>query len=233
MRGAGARLSIEAPLVTYPDHALAEVSLQWGEEGEEVVEIGWEVAPRKYGEEGPHLLVHRFLHGRACGDECALQPWSARLRAGMPLGAWTGAELAVGWLLWEGRAWAWADGEWLGYFDLSTSGPTPGRAMVAQWFGEVFFLQPPPRVSMGNGRAPQDPRAATISTVCDVPEEAAGCVVRSTRFPRVTRPESYRIDIAGPGALRYGGPGESDDPGLRPRPPPSSASGETPPATGR
>jgi hypothetical protein len=227
MRGTAARLSVEAPRTSSPDHSLAEVSLHWGEQGEEIVEIGWEVAPRKYGDGDPHLFVHRFVGGRACGERCPFQRWSRRLAPGMSLGPWTGAELPLGWVLWQRRAWAWADGEWLGAFDLG-SAVTP-VAIAAQWFGEVFFLQPPPRVPMGNGRPAEDRGAARVREVCDVPEGAETCVVRPTRLPRVTRPATYGLRRDGPGAFRYGGPGET---GLRPRPPPSSASAGTPRGTG-
>jgi len=230
MRGTAARLSVEVPPTSSPAHSLAEVSLHWGEQGEEIVEIGWEVAPRKYGDGDPHLFVHRFVGGRACENGCPFQRWSARLAPGMSLAPWTGAELPLGWLLWQGRAWAWADGEWLGAFDLG-SGVTP-VAIAAQWFGEVFFLQPPPRVPMGNGRPAADPAAARVRDVCDVPEGAETCVVRPIRLPRVTRPATYGLRVDGPGAFRYGGPGEAPGAPLTPRPPPSSASEGTPPARG-
>jgi hypothetical protein len=227
MRGTAARLSVETPSISSPDHSLAEVSLHWGEEGEEIAEIGWEVAPRKYGDGAPHLFVHRFVSGRACDDRCMFQQWSARLTPGMSLAPWAGSELSLGWLLWQGRAWAWADGEWLGAFELA-SRVTP-VAIAAQWFGEVFFLQPPARVPMGNGLPPHGPGAARIRDVCDVPEDGDTCVVRPIRLPRVTRPAAYGLRVDRPGGFRYGGPGDDN---LRPPPPPSSASGGTPPPTG-
>ena len=36
----------------------------------------------------------------------------------MSLGPWTGRVVAMGWLLWEGRAWAWVDGEWGGQWKI-------------------------------------------------------------------------------------------------------------------
>lgn len=225
MRGAGARLSIEAPGITGADHSLAEVALQWGRADHEIVEIGWEVAPRRHGDAAPHLFVHRWVGGRPCSGPCGFQRWSRRLWPGMPLARWKGKELTVGWLLHRDRAWAWADGEWLGSFGIDASDPPP-LASVAQWFGEVFFVRPPPRIPMGNGLGADAPSAARISAVCDVPPGEGACKVRAERFPRVTEPEVYSLWTASDGAFRYGGP-------LRPRPPPSSASGGTPPATGR
>ena len=251
MRGAGARLSIELPATAAPDHSLAEVSLHLGPEERDILEVGWEVAPRRYADAVPHLFVHRWIDGRPCEGDCGLRRWSPRLFPGMPLGAWAGRMVGVGWLLWQGRAWAWVDGEWLGAFDLA---PRNSRlASMAQWFGEVFFVHAPPRVAMGNGRSVREPAAARFDRVCDVPPDADGCVVRSARFPRVTEPDRYPLRVDGPGGFRYGGPGEApagvgpapttDVDGaasgtaaparLRPRPPPSSASGEMPAATGR
>jgi hypothetical protein len=224
MRGAGARLSIESPAVAAPDHSLAEVALQWGRAEHEIVEVGWEVAPRRHGDAEPRLFVHRWIQGRPCAAPCGFERWSRRLWMGMRLGRWTGKGLAVGWLLWESRAWAWVDGEWLGSFPLGPDAPR--IAPVAQWFGEVFFVRSPPRVRMGNGRAAESSGAARLTSVCDVPERSMGCVVRPERFPRVSEPDVYSMRTEGDGGFRYGGP-------LTPRPPPSSASEGTPPATGR
>jgi hypothetical protein len=143
----------------------------------------------------------------------------------MSLARWKGKEVALGWLLDRGRAWAWADGEWLGSFGIDGEDQHP-VARVAQWFGEVFFVRPPPRIPMGNGLPADAPAAARISAVCDVPAGEAICKVRRERLPRVSEPEVYSLWTASDGGFRYGGP-------LRPRPPPSSASGGTPSATGR
>ena len=225
VRGAAARLSIEAPAITGVDHSLAEVALQWGRAEHEIVEIGWEVAPHRHGDAAPHLFVHRWIRGRPCSGPCGFQRWSRRLWPGMSLARWRGKELAVGWLLRESRAWAWADGEWLGSFLVDTGDP-PHVASVAQWFGEVFFVRPPPRTPMGNGLPANAPGAARITSVCDVPEGGATCKVRPERFPRLSEPDVYSLWTGSDGGFRYGGP-------LTPRPPPSSASGGTPPATGR
>lgn len=226
MRGAGARLSIERPAATTPDHSLAEVALAWGRADHEIVEIGWEVAPRRHGDTAPHLFVHRWVKGTTCPAPCGFQRWGRRLWPGMSLAPWTGRDLAVGWLLWEGRAWAWADGEWLGSYPLDP--PEASRvASLAQWFGEVFFVHPPPRVPMGNGLRAEEPGAARVTAVCDVLEERAECVVRPERLPRVTEPDIYSLSTDADGGFRYGGPAR-----LRPPPPPSSASGGTPAPTG-
>ncbi|MGZ6162892.1 MAG: neprosin family prolyl endopeptidase [Myxococcaceae bacterium] len=231
MRGAGARLSIEVPATTSPDHSLAEVSLQWGKDEADIVEVGWEVAPRRYADAGPHLFVHRWVAGRPCDDGCPFVQSSARLAPGMSLAAWVGKSVAVGWLLWEGRAWAWVDGEWLGAFELGPGAPP--AAGVAQWFGEVFFVRSSPGVAMGNGRPSGAQDAARFDQVCDVPPEVPSCIVRAARFPRVTRPDRYSLQRDRAGAFRYGGPGNRA-PGapLTPRPPPSSASEGTPSARG-
>src|SRR5262249_57667189 len=63
MRGAGARLSIHAPAVSGPGHSLADVALQWGDDGQEILEAGWEVAPARYHDGAPHLFVQRWVRG--------------------------------------------------------------------------------------------------------------------------------------------------------------------------
>jgi len=225
LRGAGARLEIEVPAVESPDHSLAEVALRWGEDDREILEVGWEVAPRRYGDGQPHLFVGRWVNGSPCEQACPFVASSRRLVPGMSLGRWAGKSLAVGWLIWEGRAWAWVDGEWLGAFELGERSPNVVR--VAQWFGEVFFVRDPPTVAMGNGRAAEHSEAARFSSVCDVPDGGEACVVRPIRLPSVTSPGRYDLRVDEPGGFRYGGPG------VRPPPPPSSASEGRPPATGR
>ena len=232
MRGAGARLSIEAPAVAAPDHSLTEVALQWGGAEHEIVEVGWEVSPRRHGDAEPHLFIHRWMKGKPCAAPCGFERWSPRLWPGMSVARWTGKDLAVGWLLWEGRAWAWVDGEWLGAFAFNPV-EAPRLAHVAQWFGEVFFVQSPPRVPMGNGRPADMPGAARVTAVCDVPEQTPGCVVRPERFPRVTEPGLYSMRTEADGGFFYGGPAEGTPSRLTPRLPPSSASEGTPPAKGR
>jgi hypothetical protein len=224
MRGAGARLTIGVPATVAPDHSLAEIALHWGTDDREIVEVGWEVAPRRYPDALPHLFVHRWIDGHPCEGDCSFLRSSPRLAPGMSLAAWADRPVPMGLLLWQGLAWVWVDGEWLGAFDAP---PRPPRvASVGQWFGEVFFVRSPSSVAMGNGVSPDRLDAARFERVCDVPTDSETCVVRAARFPRVTAPGRFEVRVAGPGSFRYGGP-------LRPRPPPSSASGGTPPATGK
>ena len=154
---------------------------------------------------------------------------SPRLTPGMSLEPWVGKSLAVGLLLWEGRAWAWVDGEWLGAFELGP-GATPA-ASVAQWFGEVFFVQLSAGVAMGNGRPSGTRDAARFDQVCDVPAEVTEvhrpCCSLPARDPagigtRSSATERGRFATAALASVRR--------PTLTPRPPPSSASEGTPSA---
>ena len=132
----------------------------------------------------------------------------------------------MGIVLFEQRWWVFVEGEWLGFFDAADWGGRLDGAAALQWYGEVFTREPPPHLSMGNGRPAEDGRAARFDDVCDVPLSGGGCERRARRFARATEARFYGVVTESGSSFRYGGPGAPA--GVTPRRPPSSASGETP-----
>jgi hypothetical protein len=228
--GAAATLQVWNPTVGPGEHSLAEVALRGGADLGDVLEIGWTVSPRHRADGGPILLVQRWIGGRLQQGSGGLHPWSSAYAPGMDLSGWIGRTIRVGWLRWEGRWWAWFEGSWLGWYDGGDGGPFD-VAKVAQWFGEAFFTGSGPTVPMGNGRHPGQTGAARIDKICTVRPGEERCAAPRSLWPQVTDSKAYGLALEGPDAFRYGGAGGTEE--IRPRPPPSSASEGTPPATER
>src|SRR5262249_12785626 len=147
---------------------------------------------------------------------------------GISLAAVVGRPLSMGWQFHRGRWWAWVEDEWIGYFDDPSWADSFSRARLVQLFGEVFAAGDPPAVPMGNGRFGEDSAAGRFHRLCLV--TSSRCTPFAPGWADITRTALYSVaqDVDG---FRYGGPGEP--PAVTPRPPPSSASEGTLPATGR
>ena len=229
LRGAAASLEVHAPSAPPGAHSSAEVVIRGGPAFSDIVEIGWTVAPRRHPDGQPHLLVQRWVDGQPCEGSCGFRPWSSAHAAGMSLAPWVGRAIRVGWLYAEGRWWAWFEGGWLGYYEAQLWDGRFVEGSVAQWFGEVLLTGDRRATAMGNGLGADNPKAARIFDVCDVPPAGESCVERPLRTARISAPHLYSIRRQTPGAFRYGGSGTLAD--LTPPRPPSSTSEETPAAT--
>ena len=159
MQGAGARLTIGVPATVAPDHSLAEVALQWGTDDRDIVEVGWEVAPRRYGDALPHLFVHRWIDGRACEGDCSFLRWSPRLVSGMSLAAWPEKPVAMGLLLWKGLAWA---------------------SPICKCSTCCNYTVRPPQESSGSGRASAAAASPSCSIVLKRPVTSSANGIRPT-----------------------------------------------------
>ena len=228
LRAAGAELDVFAPAVGPGEHSLIELSVHGGPDLRDVIEIGWTVSPRKRPDGRPVLLVQRWSHGELLPGTGGFHPWSSGFAAGMDLSPWLGRSIQVGWRLWEGRWWAWFEGAWLGWYEADAWSPPFRGAAAAQWFGEVFFTGATPAIGMGNDRHASEPDAARVRSLCSMGPEEERCGPPRSIWPRLTDSARYGVVVEAADRFRLGGSGE-----IRPRPPPSSASEGTPPATGR
>jgi len=216
------------------EHALVEVEAQLGPAGaRHAVEIGIRTSPVEYRDGDPHLFVFAWVAGRrTCYDRCGWESAGAGTRPGDDLAGRFGTEVTLGLVLHEGAWWAWMDSEWLGAFPLDVWSGAFSEADGLQWFGEVFAADGKPRSEMGNGLLAAFPHAAMIRGLCHVPWDRWACLEEDRPELRADAPERYGVAFWEDGTLTYGGPNGLPA-AFTPRPPPSSASGETPPATGR
>lgn len=226
--GAAARLDVERPAVPRGAHSLAEIAVRGARLPKNSIEIGWSVSPTLFGDSEPHLFVHRWIAGEPCTGDCGWRQRGRRWAPGISLTTVVGQPLSVGWQFHRGRWWAFVEEEWIGYFEDEEWASSFRRGRLIQWFGEVFASGDPPGIPMGNGRLAEDPGAARFRRLCLIVD--GRCRPFSPSWAEVTRVALYSVAPDDDG-FRYGGPGEPT--AVRPRPPPSSASGGTPPATGR
>ncbi|HZJ55168.1 MAG TPA: neprosin family prolyl endopeptidase, partial [Myxococcaceae bacterium] len=224
---AAARLDVFRPEVGAGEHSLAEIAVRAGSELRDVMEIGWTVSPRQRLDGRPILFVQRWVNGVLRDGAGGFRSWSSSDAPGMDLSPWIGRSIHVGWLLWEDRWWAWFEGGWLGFYGPEQWESPPRVAGAVQWFGEVFFTRTP-SVPMGNGRHASDTGAARFTALCSMGPGEQRCSPPRGGWPRVTDAARYGLVFEEPDRFRYGGPGD-----VRPRPPPSSTSEGTLPATGR
>jgi Neprosin len=224
---------VTRPVVLGAEHSLVELEAQLGPgSSRHAVELGVRTAPIDYGDGDPHLFVFAWVAGRrTCYDRCGWQGVRASMRPGDGLAGRVGTEITLGLVLHQGAWWAWMDSEWLGAFPLDVWSGALSEADGLQWFGEVFAPDERPRSGMGTGLPAAAPGAATVRGLCHVPWDRWACVEEERPQLRADAPSRYGVVFRDDGTLTYGGPGEP--PALTPRPPPSSASGGTPPATGR
>jgi len=231
-RGLAARVLVTRPRVMPGEHALVELSAQLGTSPRHAAEVGVRVSPPDYGDTAPHLFVFAWAAGRrTCYDGCGWADASTDVRPGDSLDARVGTEVTLGLVLVEGAWWAWMDDHWLGAFSPEVWSSAFTEADGLQWFGEVYADPPPARSEMGTGVAADAPGAATLRGLCRVPWDRWVCEEELATVPFSDEPARYGAVRWPDGRLTYGGPGTG--PELTPRPPPSSASGGTPPATGR
>jgi hypothetical protein len=228
--GLAAWVSVERPWTAADEHSIAELSAEIGSDARHVVEVGWRVAPGKYGDEAPHLFVFSWSHGQpGCYDRCGFVPFPGGIAPGTSLEREVGRQIALGLVLVDGNWWAWMGDRWIGHFPASLWAARPFvHAASVQWFGEVYTPRDRPLSAMGSGRRPGEDGAASIRALCLVDLERWQCLPTEVSV-EANAPELYGSELLPDGSLRYGGPAEM----LRPRQPPSSASAERPPATGR
>jgi hypothetical protein len=232
-RGLAARILVIRPRVAPGEHALVELSAQLGASPPHAAELGLRVSPTDHGDPDPHLFVFAWAAGRrTCYDGCGWADASTDLRPGDSLGSRVGTEVTLGLVLVDGAWWAWMDDRWLGAFSPEIWSSAFTEADGLQWFGEVYTNDPPARSEMGTGVGASVPGAATIRGLCRVPWDRWVCEEERSVAPFADGPSRYGAVRWPDGSLTYGGPGAAPD-SLRPRPPPSSASGGTPGATGR
>ncbi len=210
-------------------HSLAELAVTGEGTSRDGVEVGWRVSPTLEGDARPHLFVHRWRAGDPCWTDCGFVPWSARWAVGDALDVLEGAGVALGVAVTDGRWWVWFDGDWLGFFESADWAGRLDAAASAHWYGEVFSPGARAAGEMGNGRPGTDSDAARVEGLCQILPGSWNCLGGAFVFPFASELDRYPVRLRGDG-FRYGGPGTTA--ALTPRPPPSSASGGTPPATG-
>jgi hypothetical protein len=182
-------------------HTLAELALQSGD-GQQIVEVGWNVDRVVNGDDDPHLFVYHWVNRTpSCYNGCGFVQYSKNVKPGDTLAYGVGKRFGI---QYSGGAWWIAfDSEWVGYFpeelwndvdvDFSRSG-------LIQTFGEVAATSDKPCTQMGTGQGAGTSGSAAMGSVAYLNGPAVSLNVRSTTDVYPVHPLSLRT-------FRYGGPG--------------------------
>lgn len=211
--GAGMTMSVNQPAYNNSGgagHSLDEIAVQGGSGNGNIVELGWLVSSEQEGDSDPHIFVFHWKNWNGtCYDGCGWQQYSSTYYPGQSISGLVGREVYIGYVFYQGNWWAWFDNQWLGYFPGSEWDNGYTQSTLIQWFGEVASANGvPPKTQMGDGMLPPSPRAAHMTTLCDVDAKAWVCWYRDKQLLNATVPKYYNVLRVGFGEARYGGPGQ-------------------------
>jgi hypothetical protein len=183
-------------------HTLAELALQ-SADGNQIVEVGWNVDRVVNGDTDPHLFVYHWVnHQTSCYNGCGFVQYSPTVAPGATLT--NGAAKRFGIQYFNGAWWIAYDSEWIGYFpeSLWTSQGVPSfnRSGLIQTFGEVASASTTPCTGMGNGLLGLLLNSAMLSSVSYLNGPAVNLNIWSSS-------SYYQVNALSSRTFRYGGPG--------------------------
>jgi Neprosin len=198
--GVAAQLTVAKPKLGAADwHSLAEIAVQ-SADGQQVVEVGWNVDRVTNGDENTHLFVYHWVDGKAtCYNGCDFVPYAgATIAPGATLAADVIKPFGIQYS--AGNWWIAYDSAWIGYFPDKIWNSTFTKGGLVQVFGEIAASSTAPCTEMGNGKIPDDTTAAAkfgSVTYVNGPTVVLGVTATSARYP------TYQVTDR---TFRYGGP---------------------------
>lgn len=198
--GAYANFTISKPTLAASDyHTLAELAVQ-SANGNQIVEVGWNVDQVVNGDADPHLFVYHWVNGQpGCYNSCGFVQYSQNVSPGDTLPQ--NATKRLGIQYYDGAWWIAYDTEWVGYFPGSLWNNTFTQSGTIQAFGEVAAASTAPCTAMGNGlNGNSNSSAARIGSISFINGPTVDMYVRSTS-------DYYDVAKLTGRTFRYGGPG--------------------------
>ncbi|WP_436524440.1 neprosin family prolyl endopeptidase [Actinoplanes sp. HUAS TT8] len=198
--GAYVNLTINKPKLDKKDyHTLAELAVQ-SADGNQIVEVGWNVDRVVNGDDDPHLFVYHWVNRQtSCYNGCGWVQYSKTVIAGDTLAV--DQQRRFGIQFYNNAWWVAYDTEWVGYFPAKLWGDVSfTKTGLVQVFGEVAASSDHPCTEMGNGKTSDDTTSARIGSVAYLNGPDPNIAVRSTTDLYTVAPLSLRT-------FRYGGPG--------------------------
>ncbi|WP_239175387.1 neprosin family prolyl endopeptidase [Actinoplanes cyaneus] len=199
--GAYVNLTINKPKLDQRDyHTLAELAVQ-SADGNQIVEIGWNVDRLVNGDDDPHLFVYHWVNRQtSCYNGCGFVQFSKTVIAGDTLAV--DQQKRFGIQYYNDAWWVAFDTEWVGYFPAKLWGDIEfTKTGLVQVFGEVAASSANPCTEMGNGKKSNDKTSARIGSVAYLNGPDPSVTVRSTS-------DYYTVEQLSPRTFRYGGPGD-------------------------
>lgn len=198
--GAYVNLTINKPKLDKKDyHTLAELAVQ-SADGNQIVEVGWNVDRVVNGDDDPHLFVYHWVNRQtSCYNGCGFVQYSKTVIAGDTLAV--DQQKRFGIQYFNNAWWVAYDTEWVGYFPAKLWGDVSfAKTGMVQVFGEVAASSPTPCTEMGNGKSSDDVNSARIGSVAYLNGPDPSVAVRSTS-------DLYTVNQLSLRTFRYGGPG--------------------------
>jgi hypothetical protein len=201
--GASASITIGKPKLGRADyHTLAELAVQ-SADGQQIVEIGWNVDRVVNGDDDPHLFVFHWVNRKpACYNGCGFVPYSKTVTAGATLTYDVTKKFGIQYF--NGAWWVAYDSEWIGYYPeqlWNDQGIKFNRSGLVQIFGEVAAASESPCTEMGNGQTPEKDTAARVGSVSYYDGPPAAMTIRTTT-------NVYAVNALSGRTFRFGGPGD-------------------------
>ena len=189
-------------LATSDYHTLAELALQ-SADGQQIVEVGWNVDRVVNGDDDPHLFVYHWVNRQpSCYNGCGFVQYSSTVTPGATLA--NGAAKRFGIQYYSGAWWIAYDSEWIGYFPetLWTGHGVSSfsQSGLIQTFGEVAAASATPCTGMGKGLLGLNLNAAMLSSVSFLNGPPVALNIWSSS-------NYYTVNALSGRTFRYGGPG--------------------------
>jgi hypothetical protein len=182
-------------------HTLAELAVQ-SADGQQIVEVGWNVDRVVNGDDDPHLFVYHWVdRTSSCYNGCGFEQYSKNVKPGDTLTYDVTKKFGIQYF--NGAWWIAFDSEWIGYYpeklwndqDIKFS-----RSGLVQVFGEVAATSDKPCTQMGNGQNSDKTTAALLASVSYLNGPTVALNIRSTT-------DLYSVAALSARSFRYGGPG--------------------------
>ncbi|BCY05282.1 hypothetical protein L3i22_003700 [Actinoplanes sp. L3-i22] len=198
--GAYVNLTVNKPKLAKEDyHTLAELAVQ-SADGNQIVEVGWNVDRVVNGDDDPHLFVYHWVNRQtSCYNGCGYVQYSKTVFPGDTLAV--DQQRRFGIQYFNDAWWIAFDTEWVGYFPAKLWGDVSfAKTGLVQVFGEVAASSDKPCTEMGNGKKSDDTTSARIGSVAYLNGPDPSVTVRSTS-------DYYSVNQLSARTFRYGGPG--------------------------
>ncbi len=207
---AGASISMTQahPKVGAKDyHSLAELAVE-SADGQQIVEIGWLVAPAINGDSLTHLFVYHWVNGEgSCYNGCGFVPTSTKYTAGGLVKVNTVGTYSI---QFSNNNWVLTyNGTELGYFPESLWGGSFTSVSLVQAFGEVASSSSTkPLTQMGNGILGTKTKSAVISKFNLIGTKNTNTLSYiAAQAPSVYKIGNYKASCVLSCSMNYGGPG--------------------------
>ncbi|MGX6604373.1 neprosin family prolyl endopeptidase [Micromonosporaceae bacterium Da 78-11] len=201
-----ANVTIAKPALGEQDyHTLAELAVQ-SADGQQIVEVGWNVDRVVNGDDDPHLFVYHWVDRQtSCYNGCGFQQYSKNIKPGDTLSYDVTKKFGIQYS--DGAWWVAFDSEWVGYFPeklWNDEGVDFSRSGFLQVFGEIATSTDESCSEMGNGKKPDKDVSARVSSVSFLDGPPVALSVRSTT-------DQFSVSQLSGKTFRYGGPVPGED----------------------